>query len=78
MMDREILVYVDLDGMPQLVGRLWAHVHKNKESASFEYDKTWLENPRRFSLEPALRVGPGCVSHTGRYADVRCYRRFRT
>ncbi len=62
-MDREILVYVDLDGMPQLVGRLWAHVHKNKESASFEYDKTWLENPRRFSLEPALQVGPGAF-HT--------------
>ena len=22
-------------------------------------DKTWLENPARFSLEPALQVGPG-------------------
>jgi serine/threonine-protein kinase HipA len=58
-MDREILVYVDLDGKPHLVGRLWARVRKNKESASFEYDKTWLENPGRFSLEPALQVGPG-------------------
>jgi serine/threonine-protein kinase HipA len=62
-MDREILVYVDLDGTPHLVGRLWAHVRKNKESASFEYDKRWLENPGRFSLEPALRVGPGAF-HT--------------
>jgi len=62
-MDRETLVYVDLDGKPHLVGRLWAHVHKNKESASFEYDKTWLENPLRFSLEPALGVGPGAF-HT--------------
>lgn len=58
-MDREILVYVDLDGKPHVVGRLWARVRKNKESASFEYDKTWLENPGRFSLEPALQVGPG-------------------
>jgi serine/threonine-protein kinase HipA len=62
-MDREALVYVDLDGKPHLVGRLWARVRKNKESASFEYDKTWLENPVRFSLEPALRVGPGAF-HT--------------
>jgi hypothetical protein len=58
-MDRETLVYVDLDGKPHLVGRLWAHVRKNKENASFEYDNTWLENPVRFSLEPALQVGPG-------------------
>ncbi len=62
-MDREALVYVDLDGKPHLVGRLWARVRKNKESASFEYDKTWLENPARFSLEPALQVGPGAF-HT--------------
>ena len=62
-MDRETLVYVDLDGKPHLVGRLWARVRKNKESASFEYDKTWLENPARFSLEPALQVGPGAF-HT--------------
>src|SRR5690349_6754429 len=62
-MDRETLVYVDLDGKPHLVGRLWAHVRKNKESASFEYDKTWLENPLRFSLEPAMGVGPGAF-HT--------------
>ena len=64
-MDRETLVYVDLDGTPHLVGRLWARVRKNnnKESASFEYDKTWLENPVRFSLEPALQVGPGAF-HT--------------
>src|SRR5215467_1702105 len=62
-MDREILVYVDLDGKPHLVGRLWARVRKNRESASFEYDQTWLENPLRFSLEPALQVGPGAF-HT--------------
>ncbi len=58
-MDREALVYVDLDGFPHLMGRLWARTRKNKESATFEYDKTWLENPARFSLEPALQVGPG-------------------
>jgi serine/threonine-protein kinase HipA len=50
---------MDLDGKPHLVGRLWARVRKNKESASFEYDRTWLDNPARFSLEPALQLGAG-------------------
>ena len=58
-MDRETLVYVDLDGAPHLMGRLWARVRKNKESATFEYDPTWLQHPARFSLEPALKLGPG-------------------
>jgi serine/threonine-protein kinase HipA len=58
-MDREALVYVDLDGVPHLVGRLWAHLRKNKESATFEYDEGWLRHPARFSLEPALKLGPG-------------------
>lgn len=62
-MDRETCVYVDLDSKPHLVGRLWAHFRRNKESASFEYDDSWLENPVRFSLEPALQVGPGAF-HT--------------
>jgi serine/threonine-protein kinase HipA len=58
-MDKEALVYVDLDGVPHLVGRLWARVRKNRESATFEYDKAWLQRSARFSLEPALKLGPG-------------------
>jgi serine/threonine-protein kinase HipA len=58
-MDKETLVYVDLDGVPHLMGRLWARVRKNKESATFEYDAAWLQHPARFSLEPALQLGPG-------------------
>jgi len=58
-MDKETLVYVDLDGVPHLVGRLWARVRKNRESATFEYDSAWLRHPARFSLEPALKLGPG-------------------
>ena len=58
-MDREILVYVDLDGVSHLMGRLWARLRKNRESATFEYDQTWLQHPARFSLEPALQLGPG-------------------
>jgi serine/threonine-protein kinase HipA len=58
-MDKETLVYVDLGGIPHLMGRLWARVRKNKESATFEYDEGWLRHPARFSLEPALNLGPG-------------------
>jgi serine/threonine-protein kinase HipA len=58
-MDREVLVYVDLQGTPHLVGRLWARVRKDRENATFEYDDSWLEHRERFSLEPALKLGPG-------------------
>ena len=58
-MDREVFVYVDLRGEPVLVGRLWSRVRKGRESASFEYDRAWLENPERFALEPALTLAPG-------------------
>lgn len=58
-MDREVLVYVDLNGVPYLVGRLWARMRKNKEGATFEYDPSWLDHREKFSLEPALKLGPG-------------------
>jgi serine/threonine-protein kinase HipA len=58
-MDREVLIHVDLQGMPHLVGRLWARMRKDRESATFEYDKGWLTHSERCSLEPALKLGPG-------------------
>ncbi len=58
-MDTQVFVYVDWEGEPMLVGRLWSRLRKGRESATFEYDPMWLENPTRFSLEPALKVGPG-------------------
>ena len=62
-MNTGVHVYVDLDGAPQLVGRLWVRVHRDRESASFEYDAGWLRHPLRFSLEPALQLTPGAF-HT--------------
>lgn len=58
-METEVLVYVDIAGTPRLAGRLWARVRKAKESATFEYDPGWLNYENRFSLEPALTLGPG-------------------
>lgn len=58
-METEVLVYVDIAGTPRLAGRLWVRVRKGKESATFEYDPGWLDYENRFSLEPALTLGPG-------------------
>ena len=54
MSDRTAYVYVELDGKPVLVGTLYARFRKNRESATFTYDASWLSHPSRFALEPAL------------------------
>lgn len=59
MTDRQLLVFVDLDGKPNLVGRLWARSRQGRESATFEYDASWLKHPSRFALEPALVLSHG-------------------
>ena len=59
MADRLAYVYADLQGTAHLVGRLYAHNNKGKETASFEYEKEWLANPNRYALEPALGLGTG-------------------
>lgn len=59
MTDRQVHVYADLNGATHVVGQLYAHHNKGKETASFEYEAAWLENPQRFSLEPALSLGLG-------------------
>lgn len=58
-METEVFVYVDIAGTPHLAGRLWARARKGRESATFEYHPDWLEYADRFSLEPALTLGPG-------------------
>ncbi len=58
-MDTAVLVYIELEREPVLVGRLWARMRKGRDSASFEYDDSWLQRADRFALEPALQLGPG-------------------
>lgn len=58
-MERETHVHADLGGVPRLVGRLYTHVRRGRESATFEYDPSWLDHSERFALEPALQLGPG-------------------
>jgi serine/threonine-protein kinase HipA len=54
MSDRAVYVCVDLDTKPVLAGTLYARFRNNRESATFTYDASWLSNPSRFALEPAL------------------------
>jgi len=58
-MERETHVHADLKGEAKLVGRLYTHVRRGRETATFEYDQAWLDHDERFSLEPALQLGPG-------------------
>jgi serine/threonine-protein kinase HipA len=59
MTDQLALVYADIAGVSHLVGRLYAHNNKGKETASFEYEADWLASPLRYALEPALALGKG-------------------
>ena len=62
-MASEILVHAEVEGAAVQVGRLWVRVRRGRESASFEYDRSWLRHPARYSLEPALTLGSGAF-HT--------------
>ena len=59
MTDKSVFVYVDINGKPVLVGRLWARDRRGRETASFAYDEGWLAHPERFPLEPALTLAAG-------------------
>lgn len=65
MADKTIYVFIELNGENHLVGRLWPHFNKGKESASFEYDDSWLSRKDKFSLEPVLKVSHGVYHTTG-------------
>ncbi len=54
----DAFVYVELDSVSHLAGRLWVHSKGSAQSASFEYDEGWITG-NYFALEPALQVGPG-------------------
>jgi len=58
-MERRVLVYIDIDGEPRRVGRLWSRYQRGRETASFEYDPDWLRDTYNFSLEPALSLDAG-------------------
>lgn len=63
MSSEQIYVSIMLGDSCHLVGRLWFHQRKGRESATFAYEQDWLDHPESFALEPALQLMPG-VFHT--------------
>ena len=64
-MERELLVFMELDGETVAVGKLWTRTRGARETASFEYDPSWLARRDAFGLEPTLPPGRGPF-HTSR------------
>lgn len=64
-MERELLVFMELDGETVAVGKLWTRTRGARETASFEYDPSWLVRRDAFGLEPTLPPGRGPF-HTAR------------
>lgn len=58
-MQRELLVYLDLNGQPMLIGRLWARERAGRESSSFAYEADWLARRGAFALAPSLMLTAG-------------------
>lgn len=60
-LERTILVYENWTPDPQLMGTLYRSFVRGQEIVSFEYEKTWIENPqnRTCPLDPELSFYAG-------------------
>src|SRR5262245_5594556 len=71
-MDYDLQVHAELGGRPILVGRLWLREKNGRETATFQYDPTWLQNPKAFALAPSLNPTPGAFqSYDGVFGAFR-------
>ena len=61
-MTDDVEVHIDLDGVPQRVGTLYAPSRAARSPVTFEYHSTWLNYAGRFSLEPALTLDRGAFA----------------
>lgn len=55
-------VHVDLDGRTRPIGLARTNRARGTETILFEYLGVWLEDPDRFSLEPALALTRGAFA----------------
>lgn len=55
-------VHIDLAGRTRPVGLVRSHRARGAETHLFEYLPEWLEDPQRFSLEPALSLTRGAFA----------------
>ncbi len=59
MADKKVYVYISLNGEDFLVGEMWSHFNKNRETSTFEHADEWLARKEVFSLQPNLFLGKG-------------------
>ena len=52
-------VHIDLNGRMRQVGLARSNRVRGKETVLFEYAEAWLDDPGRFSLQPALAMTRG-------------------
>ena len=57
-------VHIDLNGRTRQIGLARSNRVRGRESVIFGNDGDWLEDPDRFSLEPALALGRGAFALT--------------
>ncbi len=55
----DVEVHIELGGATLPLGLLRRHPARHAETVTFEYNETWLRDPRRFSIEPALSLSRG-------------------
>ena len=65
----EIEVHIDIAGSTKRIGTLFRQAAKGRESVTFAYHDSWLNNTDRFSLEPGLTVGEG-MFHPGADREI--------
>lgn len=61
-------VHLDLHGRMRRVGLARSNRVRGGETIMFEYDRAWLEDPERFSLEPALALTRGAFAPPAGFA----------
>lgn len=61
-MPDDIEVHIDLAGEVRRVGTLYTPRRSARAPVTFEYHDTWLDDPNKFSLEPALRLDRGAFT----------------
>ena len=64
-MDRELEVHIDWQGETLRLGRLWTRARGARETASFEYDRGWIERRDAFALDPQLPLTGGQFHRDG-------------
>ena len=61
-MPDDVGVYIDVEGEVRRVGTLYPPRRGPRAPVTFEYHDVWLDDPNRFSLEPALQLNRGAFA----------------